>query len=215
MGIRPAYFAVGLTGGIGSGKSLVADQLALAGATVIDADLLAHQATAPAGAAIVAIRARFGAEMITPDGALNRAAMRSLVFSDRAAKRELESIVHPLVRQAALDQARDSAESGAPYVVFAIPLLVESGDWLSRVDRVLLVDCPAREQLQRVMRRSSLPAAQIQAIIAQQASRQRRLAAAQDVLFNGGSLDLVPARVTRLHAAYIALAKARATQGAR
>lgn len=215
MATDRAYFAVGLTGGIGSGKSLVADQLALAGAAVIDADRLAHQATAPAGAAIEAIRARFGADMITSEGALDRAAMRSLVFSDPAAKRELEAIVHPLVRQAALDQACDSAKSGAPYVVFAIPLLVESGDWLRRIDRLLLVDCPAEEQLRRVMRRSALAATQVRAIIDQQASRQRRLAAAQDVLFNGGGLDLVPARVARLHAAYIALAKARAAQGAR
>lgn len=215
MATDRAYFAVGLTGGIGSGKSLVADQLALAGAAVVDADRLAHQVTAPAGAAIAPIRARFGAAMITPDGALDRAAMRSLVFSDAAAKRDLEAIVHPLVRQAALDQARSNTESGAPYVVFAIPLLIESGDWLQRVDRVLLVDCPAQGQVRRVMNRSALAAAQVQAIIAQQASRPQRLAAAQDVLFNGGGLELVPARVARLHATYLALATARAAQGAR
>lgn len=215
MATERAYFAVGLTGGIGSGKSLVADQLARAGAAVVDADMLAHQATGPAGAAIPAIRARFGADMISPDGALDRAAMRSLAFSDAAAKRDLEAIVHPLVRQAALDQARSSAASGAPYVVFAIPLLIESGDWPRRVDRVLLVDCPAQEQVRRVMNRSALAATQVQAIIAQQASRPRRLAAAQDVLFNGGGRDLVPARVARLHATYLALAAARAAQGAR
>ncbi|MFN9029498.1 MAG: dephospho-CoA kinase [Betaproteobacteria bacterium] len=215
MATERAYFAVGLTGGIGSGKSLVADQLELAGAAVVDADRLAHQVTAPAGAAIASIRARFGAAMIAPDGALDRAAMRSLAFSDAAAKRELEAIVHPLVRQAALDQARSKTESGAPYVVFAIPLLIESGDWLRRVDRVLLVDCPAHEQVRRVMHRSALAAAQVQSIIAQQASRSRRLAAAQDVLFNGGSLNLVSARVARLHATYLALATGSAVRGAR
>jgi dephospho-CoA kinase len=123
--------------------------------------------------------------------------------------------VHPLVRQAALAQAHDSAASGAPYVVFAVPLLIESGDWLRRVDRVLLVDCPTQEQLSRVMRRSALAVQQVQAIIDQQASRPRRLAAAHDVLFNGGGRDLVPARVARLHATYLVLATARATQGAR
>ncbi len=215
MATDARYFAVGLTGGIGSGKSLVAGLLATAGAAVIDADALAHQVTAPGGAAIDAIAARFGWGVLAADGALDRPAMRSLAFSDVHAKRDLEAIVHPLVRQLSLEQAAAASAAGAPYVVFAVPLLVESGDWQRRVDRVLVVDCPEAEQLRRVERRSGLPASQIESIIEQQASRPARLEAAQDVLFNGGGLDLVPVRVARLHAAYLALAGARPMQSAR
>lgn len=215
MGTEAAYFAVGLTGGIGSGKSVVADLLAGAGAAVVDADALAHRVTAPGGAAIEPIRARFGAGVLAADGALDRAAMRRLAFGDPAAKRDLEAIVHPLVRAHALSEAATHAAHGAPYVVFAIPLLVESGDWSRRVDRVLVVDCPAAEQVRRVARRSGLERAQIESIIAQQASRPARLAAAHDVLFNGAGLDTLPPRVARLHLAYLALAGERARQVAR
>jgi dephospho-CoA kinase len=215
LATEASYFAVGLTGGIGSGKSVIAALLADAGAAVVDADALAHRVTAPGGAAIAPIRARFGAAVLTSDGALDRAAMRKLAFSDPAAKRDLEAIVHPLVRALALAEAAAHAAHGAPYVVFAIPLLVESGDWSRRVDRVLVVDCPATEQVRRVERRSGLGRAQIESIIGQQAPRSVRLAAAHDVLFNGAGLDSLPPRVARLHAAYLAQASARPTQVAR
>ncbi len=215
MATEADYFAVGLTGGIGSGKSVVADLLADAGAAVVDADALAHRVTAPGGAAIEPIRARFGSGVLAADGSLDRAAMRRLAFGDPTAKRDLEAIVHPMVRTHALSEAVAHAKRGAPYIVFAIPLLVESGDWSRRVDRVLVVDCPAAQQVRRVERRSGLERAQIRSIIAQQASRPARLAAAHDVLFNGAGLDSLPPRVARLHCAYLAMAGARAARAAR
>lgn len=197
-------FAVGLTGGIGSGKSLVADLLAARGAAIIDTDVIAHQLTAPGGAAMPAIREAFGNTVIGADGALDRAAMRERVFADPDARRTLEAILHPMIGEQTEMAARAAAD--APYLVYVVPLLVESGRWKSRVDRVLVVDCPESLQVERVMRRNQLPVAQVEAIMAAQASRSQRLAIADDVIVNDGERLHVESAVDRLHADYLRLA---------
>jgi dephospho-CoA kinase len=203
-----ACFRVGLTGGIGSGKSTVADRFAELGAAIVDTDAIAHALTAPGGAAIDALRARFGDAYITPAGALDRGRMRELVFADDDAKRALETILHPLIRAHAEGAAQRAAEN-APYAMFVVPLLVESGNWKARVDRVLVVDCPVDVQIERVVRRSAIDAAGVRSIVAQQASREQRLAAADDVLYNGAAPGELAARVARLHALYCRLASLR------
>jgi len=177
---------LGLTGGIGSGKSTVADMFALLGAVVIDADAISRATTAPGGPAIQPIAEAFGAEFIAADGALDRARMRQASFSDPAARAKLEAIIHPLVGQetARCEQAAEAA--GAICVVFDVPLLVESRRWRKRVDRVLVVDCVPELQISRVMARSGLARDEVERIIASQASRMDRLRAADIVLFNGG-----------------------------
>ncbi len=199
--------SIGLTGGIGSGKSFVADLFAAQGARIVDTDVIAHQLTAPGGRAMPAIRESFGAEYLNGDGSLNRAAMRARVFSDADAKRRLESILHPLIG-AETTAAAQRAEG--EYVIFVVPLLVESGRWVERVDRVLVVDCPEALQIERVMQRSQLPAAQVEAIMASQASRQERLAVADDVIVNDGERAAVEEAVARLHAQYLLLARKKA-----
>lgn len=203
-----AGLRVGLTGGIGSGKSTIADRFAELGAAIVDTDAIAHAITAPGGAAIDPLRAHFGDAYITADGALDRGRMRDLVFADAGARRALESILHPLIRARAEDAAQRAAED-APYVMFVVPLLVESGDWKARVDRVLVVDCPIDVQIERVVRRSRIGADAVRSIVAQQASREQRLAVADDVLYNGGALGALDARVARLHAMYCGLASLR------
>ena len=202
---------VGLTGGIGSGKSLVTDLLGQRGAAIVDTDLIAHQLTAPGGDAIDSLRARFGSSMIDARGALDRARMRQHVFADDAARLALEAILHPMIRECADAQVR--AASAALYVVMVVPLLVESGDWTQRVDRVLVVDCPVDVQIARVVRTRGLTPAQVQAIVARQATREQRLVAADDVLFNGAaSTDGLVLRVDQLHQHYCALAATRSAQ---
>lgn len=199
-------FSVGLTGGIGSGKSTVADLFAAQGAAVIDTDLIAHQLTAVGGAAIPAIRESFGAGLILPDGAMDRAAMRERVFADPAEKKRLEAIMIPLIRRT----TREAAEQAqGAYLLFVVPLLVESGLWQQRVSRVLTVDCPEEVQLRRVMQRNNLSEAQVRAIIASQASRAERLAAADDVISNEGDSAALLPQVVRLHQLYLELAKAK------
>lgn len=178
---------IGLTGGIGSGKSTVARMLAELGADVIDADAIARAVTAAGGAAIEPIRAAFGPAFIDASGALDRARMRALAFSDPQAKARLEAIVHPLVR-AEID--RRVAASAADTVVLDLPLLVESDAWRQRCDRVWVVDCEPETQIERVMARSGWPRAQVEAVLAQQASRAQRLAAADVVIANGTGTDL-------------------------
>lgn len=181
---------VGLTGGIGSGKSTVAGLLANVGAVVIDADAISRASTAPGGAAIPAIEQQFGKAFITDDGALDRDQMRALVFKDPQAKARLEAIVHPLVGQRTAQLAEAAELSGTPCIVFDVPLLVESKHWRKSVHRVLVVDCKEQTQVQRVMARNGLGQAEVERIISAQASRARRLAAADLVLFNDGlSLD--------------------------
>jgi dephospho-CoA kinase len=200
------HFTVGLTGGIGSGKSSVARAFEARGVGVIDADALAHALTRPGGAAMPAIRAAFGDDYADANGALDRAKMRALVFADPGAKTRLETILHPMIRAETL---RLAAAAPGPYVILMIPLLVESGVARSRCDRVLVVDCPEEEQVRRVMARSGLAAAEVRAIMATQASRAERLSAADDVLDNGGDPAAIEPQVQRLHAQYVALASGR------
>ena len=193
-------FAVGLTGGIGSGKSTVADLFAARGASIIDTDVIAHSLTAPGGAAMPAIIATFGAEFADANGALDRPRMRALVFSDAKAKAALEAILHPRIRAGALAAAE--AATG-DYVMYAVPLLVESGTWRDRVSRVLAVDCREDVQIARVMARNNLSETQVRAIMAAQASRAERLAAADDVIDNNAGLDALAPQIDRLHAQYL------------
>ncbi|WP_345811829.1 dephospho-CoA kinase [Paraburkholderia sp. PREW-6R] len=199
-------FAVGLTGGIGSGKSTVADLFAAHGVPLVDADLIAHRVTAPHGIAMPQIAAEFGAEFVAPDGSLDRARMRTLVFSDETARKRLESITHPLIRA---ETEREQREAQGPYVIVVVPLLVESGSWKNRVDRVLTVDCSVGTQVERVMKRNGFSREQVLAIIARQATREARLAAADDVIENDDApLDALRAQVDAQHSAYLALAGA-------
>lgn len=192
-------FSVGLTGGIGSGKSLVADQFAKLGAAVIDTDVIAHQLTGPGGVAMPAIRDTFGDGFLTSEGALDRAAMRAHVFSDANARQQLESILHPMIAEQTRSQAMSAT---GDYLMFVVPLLTESGQWKNRVDRVLVVDCPETLQLERVMQRNALTADAVQAIMATQATRAARLAIADDVIVNDGAIDTVTNAVLRLHERY-------------
>ena len=178
---------VGLTGGIGSGKSTVAKMLADCGAAVIDSDAIARQVTAPGGAAIDLIAKQFGADFITPEGALNRDRMRQLVFSDEQAKKQLEAIVHPLVGE---ETARQAAQAGSACIVFDVPLLVESGRWRQQVDRVLVVDCNETTQVSRVMVRNGWAREVVERVMAGQASRAQLLAAADVCIYNDAPLSL-------------------------
>jgi dephospho-CoA kinase len=184
--LSTASFHLGLTGGIGSGKSTVAQMLVQGGAALVDADAIARQVTEADGAAIAAIAVQFGAQYIRPDGALNRDAIRTLVFEDFHAKKKLEAIIHPLVAQETQRQALEAAHNGFHTVVFDVPLLVESERWRARVDRVLVVDCSVETQIQRVCNRNNWTADAVQSIIKVQASRAQRLAAADWVIFNQG-----------------------------
>lgn len=196
-----AHLLIGITGGIGSGKSLVADTFAARGAGLVDTDVIAHQLTAPGGAAIAAIRAAFGDGVIAADGRMDRQAMRALVFQAPEKRQQLEAILHPMIQAEAMAQI-EAARTHFPYVLVAVPLLVESGHWKSRVDRVLVVDCPEAIQVERVKSRSGLSTEQVQAIMAAQATRAQRLAAADDVIDNGGSLEHTQAQVVALDARY-------------
>ena len=193
-------FAVGLTGGIGSGKSTVAEMFAARGASIVDTDVIAHSMTAPNGPAMPAIVAEFGSEFADASGAMDRARMRTLVFSDSGAKARLEAILHPRIRDAAL--AAGAAATGE-YVIYAVPLLIESGTWRTRVTRILAVDCAEEVQIARVMARNSLPEAQVRAIMAAQVSREQRLAAADDVIVNNAGIADLAGQVERLHRLYL------------
>ena len=178
---------IGLTGGIGSGKSTVAAMLAARGAAVLDADAISRSVTAPGGRAVDAIIQVFGPKMIDAHGAMDRQAMREQIFKNADAKKQLEAIIHPLVSQVTAEQAQAALQNGQRCLVFDVPLLVESGErWRRQVDRVMVVDCDAATQRQRVMSRSGLDAEEIDRIIALQAPRAQRLACADVVVFNQG-----------------------------
>lgn len=187
VGTLPSFPArplrVGLTGGIGSGKTAVADILEAQGAAVIDTDAIAHALTAPGGLAIEPLRREFGSDMIGPDGAMDRPRMRALVFSDAQAKTRLEALIHPLIGQ---EVEREAARRQGLYQVFVVPLLVESGRWRDRVDRICVVDCDEATQVRRVQRRSGLAPDMVARIMAAQATRAQRLAVADDVILNDG-----------------------------
>ena len=197
-------FVVGLTGGIGSGKSAVAELFALHGAAVVDTDLIAHELTGAHGAAMPAIQAAFGSGILLPDGSLDRAMMRRQVFSDPSAKSRLEAILHPMIRQESA--ARCAAAGSAPYVVLVVPLLLESGAYRGRVDRILVVDCEESVQIERVKARSGLSADDVRLIMANQAPRAERLAAADDVIDNSSDRGKLQQQVVLLDERYRLLA---------
>ena len=197
-------YCVGLTGGIGSGKSAASARFEALGAAVVDTDEISRELTAPAGAAIEEIRRQFGADVVAADGGLDRARMRRLVFGNAAARRKLEAILHPLIR------ARTRAAIAAaaqPYVVVVVPLLVETGACAELVQRVLVVDCTEEEQVRRTMARSGLSAEEVREIMATQLQRTERLRRADDVLANDGDLPALHRRVAQLHAKYLDLAR--------
>ena len=193
---------IGLTGGIGSGKSTVAGFLARRGAAIIDADAISRSLTAPGGRAMADIAHTFGAAMLSPDGAMDRQAMRERIFRDPKAKRQLEQIVHPLVSQITAEQAQAAVQNGHRVLVFDVPLLVESGErWRKQVDRVIVVDCDTETQKQRVLARSGLASEEVERIMVQQASRSQRLACADAVFVNQDlSFDDLEAQVSQLAA---------------
>lgn len=198
-------FCVGLTGGIGSGKTAASDQFGKLGAAVVDTDEISHDLTRAGGAAIAAIREQFGAEFVADDGSLDRARMRSLAFSDPAARQKLEGVLHPLIRErmrAAVDAAR------APYVIVVVPLLFETGTSLDLVRRVVVVDCDENEQVRRAAARSGMAAGEIRKIIATQIPRAERLQRADDVIDNSGSHEALRSQVANLHEKYLGLALA-------
>lgn len=198
-------FSVGLTGGIGSGKTLIANMFGERGAAVIDSDHIAHQLTGAGGAAIPAIRAQFGDAFLTPEGSLNRAKMREHVFAEPIAKKQLEAILHPLIRAEA---AKAAQQAIGDYLLFVVPLLVESGTWKDQVSRILVIDCPEELQVQRVVQRNGLSESQVRAIIAAQASREERRALADDIILNESDAASLQPEVDRLHTLYVSLARA-------
>ena len=197
-------YRVGLTGGIGSGKSTVAGYFAECGATIIDSDVISHELTAPGGGAIPSLRAAFGDDCLDSRGALDRKRMRQIVFADSAARKQLESILHPLIRARMLALAETS--ENAAYCMLVIPLLFETPDYQSLVQRTLLVDCAEATQLARAMQRSGLDQTTVRAIMAAQASRAERLKRADDVIVNEGSLDQLHENVRVLHQQYLSRA---------
>lgn len=200
-------YRVGLTGGIGSGKSTVAAEFASLGVPVVDADLLAREVVLPGTPAWQAILERFGSALAGPDGTLDRRRLRAIVFADEAARRDLEAIVHPRVWAALLERV-DAAPGPAPYGILVVPLLLESGG-AERVHRILVVDCEEAQQRERASRRDGVTGAEVEAIMASQVPRETRLRHADDVLYNGGArADLKPA-VAELHARYKELAAQR------
>lgn len=198
-------FSVGLTGGIGSGKSTIADLFAEQGAAVIDTDRIAHQLTAPNGPAIETVKIVFGKEFIAPNGAMDRGKMRDAVFADPLAKKKLETILHPLIRS---ETERAAACTPGIYLLFVVPLLVESGPWKERMSRILVIDCPEEIQIRRVMQRNGFSEQQVRDIMINQAQRTDRLAIADDVIKNDGNpIELLP-QVKRLHQMYVSLSQA-------
>ncbi|MET3138992.1 dephospho-CoA kinase [Undibacterium sp. GrIS 1.2] len=197
-------FSLGLTGGIGSGKTTIANMFAELGASLVDTDLIAHELTAANGIAIEPIQNEFGAEFIQPDGAMDRAKMRECVFADPAKKLQLENILHPLIRQ---ETNRAAKNVNGAYTIFVVPLLVESSNWRQKVSRILVVDCQEETQISRVMARNRLSQEQVLAIMRAQVSREQRLEAADDIIFNEGDLTQIHEQVIKLHSQYLQLAK--------
>ena len=200
-------FTVGLTGGIGSGKSTVAKRFEEHGVAVIDADALSHALTAPGGAAINAIAATFGSTFIGADGSMDRAQMRARVFAEPGDRRKLEAILHPLVHA---ETSRQAATAASPYIILMIPLLIEARtrnpQWRERFDRILVIDCSEATQIARVMQRSALTPDAVRAIMAAQATRAERLAHADDVIDNDGPAAAITPQADALHHRYLALA---------
>ncbi len=197
-------FTVGLTGGIGSGKSSAARLFGKQGALIVDTDAIARELTADGAPALNLIRKQFGNKVFQPDGALDRARLRRLVFADSRARKKLESLLHPLVRTEALKRLRAGR---APYAILVVPLLLETGGLRGHVQRVLVVDCPEALQVARAMSRSNLSEAEVRAIMAAQLSREARLKLADDVLSNDSSMEHLQQQVETLHRKYFKLAQ--------
>ena len=203
-----SVFTLGLTGGIGSGKSTIANMFAELGVTLVDTDLIAHALTSENGTAIEAIKNAFGSEFILPSGEMNRVKMRQHVFAQANEKKRLEDILHPLIRQETEAQAQKST---GLYTIFVVPLLVESGSWKQRVSRVLVVDCSEQTQVIRVMNRNGMTQEQILAIMRTQANRDQRLNAADDLIDSENTLDEIKIAVSQLHDKYLQLSEADRT----
>ena len=199
-------YCVGLTGGIGCGKTAATDAFAQLGAGIVDTDVISRELTAAGGAAMPEIAQAFGSEFVQPDGSLDRARMRALVFAEPTAKRRLEAILHPLIRE---ETRRQIEASNAPYVLLVVPLLLETGAYSELTDRVLVVDCDEARQVERVIARSGLTADEVRNIMKAQIGRAERLARADDVLSNDGDINQLRHEVTRLHQKYAAEARAR------
>jgi dephospho-CoA kinase len=197
---------VGLTGGIGSGKSAAEKLFADLGAAAVDVDVIARELTGSGGPAMPALGAAFGPTMLAADGSLDRAAMRALAFADPEARRRLEAILHPLIREESERRCQQALAAGAPYVILTVPLLIESGDYRRRVDRVLVVDCDDEVRVARVAARSGLSRDEIERIMAAQCSRAERLTAADDIIENSGTPDRLAPQVATLHRDYLRLA---------
>ncbi len=200
-------YVVGLTGGIGSGKSTVADLFAARGVAVVDTDCIARELTAAGGAAMPELMAAFGADIAAADGSLDREAMRRRALADPAQRQRLEAILHPAIRQLSRERCRAAA---SPYALLVVPLLVESGNYRERCDRVLVVDCDEARQVARVMARSGLAEGEVRAFMAAQAPRAARLAAADDVVANDDGPEALVPQVAALHRHYLGLAAAKA-----
>jgi len=194
---------VALTGGIGSGKSTVADRFAKLGIPIVDADRISHDLTGPGGAALEAIFAAFGPSVMDSDRALDRAALRQIVFSDPTSRKRLEAILHPRIRERMVDQL---STISSPYTILVIPLLFETGQ-TDLADRILVVDLPESEQVRRVRARSNLEPDEIRRILATQVSRSRRLEEADDVIDNSGDPEALTDQVESLHRFYLAVAE--------
>lgn len=194
---------LGLTGGIGSGKTTVSDLFQDLGIEVVDADIVSRELTAVNGTAIPDIIQKFGPAAVSPDGSMNRGFVRELVFSDPEAKTTLENILHPLIRKECLRRL-DASQS--PYTILSVPLLIESPFWRSSIDRLLVVEAPESLRIERVVQRSNLTSEAIKKIISTQATTAQRLDAADDVIENVGSFDMLKASVLNLHSFYLALA---------
>lgn len=199
-------YCIGLTGGIGSGKSSAAEIFRELGAAVVDTDAIAHELTRPGGAALSEIRSQFGADFIAADGGLDRPRLRRLVFNDPASKKKLEAILHPRIRA---ESAARLAAASEPYAIIAVPLLLETGAYAELTDRVLVVDCAEELQVARTMRRSAITADEVREIMAAQLPRSERLARADDVIHNDADMASLRRQAEALHIKYLALAGSR------
>lgn len=198
---------IGLTGGIGSGKSTVCRMFGELGVPVIDADQVSRELVEPGQPALAALIALFGPTLLTAEGRLDRSRLRTLVFADATCRRQVEALLHPQIRRRMLEL---SATTDAPYAILAIPLLIESG-WQSLVERILVIDCPPDAQLHRAAERDGVPPSQVEAIMASQASRAERLAYANDIIDNSGDLAHLRTQVAAIHQRYLTMAAATAT----
>ena len=197
-------YCVGLTGGIGCGKSQAADMFAALGAGVVDTDVISRELTAPNGSAMAAIAEAFGHDYVLADGSLDRSRMRSRVFTDPQARAKLESILHPLIRATSRERIAAARE---PYVLLVVPLLLETGAYRDLIDSVLVVDCDQQQQIERTVKRSGLSESEVRAIMQAQLERPERLRKADDVLRNDGDINSLRAQVESLHHRYVSAAR--------